>query len=79
MGDRRGAAAIVALDELNAPDLRLQGSGYRVCMRPSRSDFGNEPWFLNLVAEFETDLFPEQLLHRMQKVQRCGMGRKRER
>ena len=26
-------------------------------------------WFLNLVAEFETDLFPKQLLHRMQKIE----------
>jgi 2-amino-4-hydroxy-6-hydroxymethyldihydropteridine diphosphokinase len=33
-------------------------------------------WFLNMVAEFACDLFPKQLLHRMQSVERA-LGRKR--
>ncbi len=33
-------------------------------------------WFLNLVAEFQTELFPKQLLHRIGKVER-ELGRKR--
>ena len=33
-------------------------------------------WFLNLVAEFETELFPMQLLHRIGKFER-ELGRKR--
>jgi len=39
-------------------------------------DFKDQPWFLNLVAEVETALFPRQLLAKVQKVER-GLGRKR--
>ena len=35
-----------------------------------------QPWFLNLVAEAETGLFPLQLLHAIQRVER-RLGRKR--
>jgi 2-amino-4-hydroxy-6-hydroxymethyldihydropteridine diphosphokinase len=35
-----------------------------------------QPWFLNLVAEAETRLFPMQLLHVIQRVERT-LGRKR--
>jgi len=36
----------------------------------------DQPWFLNAVAEVETDLFPKQLLARVQKIER-ELGRKR--
>ncbi len=39
-------------------------------------DLRAQPWFLNLVAEAETRLFPLQLLHTIQRVER-RLGRKR--
>jgi 2-amino-4-hydroxy-6-hydroxymethyldihydropteridine diphosphokinase len=39
-------------------------------------DLPNQPWFLNLIAECLTDLFPVQLLGRLQKIER-ELGRKR--
>ena len=39
-------------------------------------DFKNQPWFLNLVAEVQTGLFPMQLLTRAQKIE-SKLGRKR--
>jgi 2-amino-4-hydroxy-6-hydroxymethyldihydropteridine diphosphokinase len=39
-------------------------------------DVQDQPWFLNQVIECETDLFPRQLLARLQKIERA-MGRKR--
>lgn len=38
--------------------------------------FRMQPWFLNLVAECETELFPRQLLGRIQSIER-GLGRRR--
>lgn len=37
-----------------------------------------QPWFLNLVVEAETELFPKQLLGRLQKVE-LDLGRRRTR
>jgi 2-amino-4-hydroxy-6-hydroxymethyldihydropteridine diphosphokinase len=39
-------------------------------------DVKSQPWFLNLVLEIETSLFPMQLLARTQKIER-QLGRKR--
>ncbi len=39
-------------------------------------DVPGQHWFLNLVAEAETDLFPLQLLHRTAKVE-AQLGRRR--
>jgi 2-amino-4-hydroxy-6-hydroxymethyldihydropteridine diphosphokinase len=39
-------------------------------------DFKNQPWFLNLVVEVRTALFPMQLLTRVRKIER-ELGRKR--
>ena len=39
-------------------------------------DFRDQPWFLNQVVEAETDLFPRQVLARVQKIER-EMGRRR--
>jgi 2-amino-4-hydroxy-6-hydroxymethyldihydropteridine diphosphokinase len=60
---------------------QLDGSDFK--LRRVSSLYETEPiglreqrWFLNLVAEFETELFPRQLLHRMQKIE-MSMGRRR--
>ena len=73
VGDRR-ATLERALEALNATDLRI--------LRPSPI-YETEPqglreqeWFLNLVAEAETSLFPRQLLQRIRRVERA-FGRKR--
>ncbi len=39
-------------------------------------DVTNQPWFLNCVAEVESDLMPLQLLRRMQRVEQ-RLGRRR--
>jgi len=39
-------------------------------------DVKTQPWFLNLVAEVETDLFPRQLLSRLKGFER-RLGRRR--
>jgi 2-amino-4-hydroxy-6-hydroxymethyldihydropteridine diphosphokinase len=39
-------------------------------------DVKNQPWFLNLVVEVQTALFPMQLLTRVRKIER-ELGRKR--
>src|SRR5512132_837327 len=36
----------------------------------------NQPWFLNVVVEAETELFPLQLLRRLQKIE-IRLGRRR--
>jgi 2-amino-4-hydroxy-6-hydroxymethyldihydropteridine diphosphokinase len=73
MGDREELLR-TALDQLNAPDLRLLRVSSFYETEPI--GFREQAWFLNLVAEFETELLPAQLLHRMQKVER-DMGRTR--
>jgi 2-amino-4-hydroxy-6-hydroxymethyldihydropteridine diphosphokinase len=63
-----------ALDLLQAPDLRIQRISpvYETEPREVR----NQPWFLNLVVEAQTDLFPKQLLARTSKIER-QLGRRR--
>jgi 2-amino-4-hydroxy-6-hydroxymethyldihydropteridine diphosphokinase len=63
-----------ALDQLNARDLKL----LRVSSLYETEPIGlrEQRWFLNLVAEFQTELFPKQLLHRIEKVEK-ELGRKR--
>ncbi|MCL6546060.1 MAG: 2-amino-4-hydroxy-6-hydroxymethyldihydropteridine diphosphokinase [Bryobacteraceae bacterium] len=39
-------------------------------------DVRDQPWFLNLVAEVETELFPRQMLARIQSIE-WKMGRRR--
>jgi 2-amino-4-hydroxy-6-hydroxymethyldihydropteridine diphosphokinase len=73
MGDREAQIAS-ALEALNTPDLRLLRKSSLYETEPI--GFKDQAWFLNMVAEFETDLFPKQLLHRMQKVE-LSMGRVR--
>jgi 2-amino-4-hydroxy-6-hydroxymethyldihydropteridine diphosphokinase len=63
-----------AREQIDAPDLRVlrASSIYETAPR----DVEDQPWFLNQVIECETDLFPRQLLARLQKIER-EMGRKR--
>ena len=63
-----------ALAKLNGPGLKLR----RVSSLYETEPIGlrEQRWFLNLVAEFETELFPKQLLQRIGKVER-ELGRKR--
>lgn len=73
MGDRE-ALLQAALADLNAPDLRLRRVSSLYETEPI--GFREQGWFLNLVAEFETELFPKQLLHRMQRIE-MRLGRRR--
>ena len=73
MGDSE-ALLRSALDELNRPDCRLLRVSSLYETEPI--GFREQAWFLNLAAEFETDLLPQQLLGRMQKIE-MAMGRTR--
>lgn len=63
-----------ALARLEAPDLRVR----RVSSTYETEPYGytEQRWFLNLVAEVETDLFPMQLLSRIGKIEHA-LGRVR--
>jgi len=63
-----------AVDRLHSPELRIirVSSVYETEPQGLR----NQRWFLNLVAEAETKLFPRQLLGRIVKIER-KMGRRR--
>jgi 2-amino-4-hydroxy-6-hydroxymethyldihydropteridine diphosphokinase len=63
-----------ALDALASPDLRILRVSPVYETEPQ--DLPGQDWFLNLVAEAETDLFPLQLLHRIAKVE-IQLGRRR--
>ncbi len=61
---------------------RLQASGAKLLRLSSFYEtepvgYEKQRWFLNCVGEFETGLFPLQLLHRTQKIE-IALGRKRE-
>ena len=73
VGDRAENLRL-ARERIDAPDLRVlrESSIYETAPR----DVENQPWFLNQVIECETDLFPRQLLGRLQRIER-EMGRKR--
>lgn len=73
LGDRAENLRL-AREQIEAPDLRVlrASSIYETSPR----DVEDQPWFLNQVIECETDLFPRQLLARLQKIERA-MGRKR--
>ena len=63
-----------ALDRLQTRDLRLR----RVSSLYETEPMGlrEQPWFLNQVAEFETELHPLQLLKRIRRVEKA-LGRRR--
>ena len=73
LGDREGYLNS-ALKALEQPDLRLtKRSSFYETEPIGMRDQG---WFLNMAAQFETELFPLQLLHRTQRIER-DLGRKR--
>jgi len=73
VGDReRNLQSGVA--QLGAPDLHVRHVSGIYETEPV--DFTGQRWFLNLVVEAETDLFPMQLLWRIGKIERA-LGRVR--
>ncbi len=74
IGDRK-AHLRKAVDELQSRDLRLR----RVSGIYETEPVGlrEQRWFLNQVAEFETELHPLQLLRRTRRVE-TRLGRKRD-
>ena len=73
LGDRRGALE-AAIARLEGPDFRIRRVSSIYETEPL--DLRDQPWFLNLVLEAETELFPKQLLARVRKVE-LELGRKR--
>jgi 2-amino-4-hydroxy-6-hydroxymethyldihydropteridine diphosphokinase len=73
LGDRV-AKLRAAIDRLAAPDLRILRVSKVYETEPV--DVADQPWFLNLVVEAETDLFPLQLLSRVGRIERA-LGRVR--
>ena len=63
-----------ALGKLQARDLRLRRESGLYETEPM--GLREQRWFLNQVAEFETELFPMQLLLRTQRIERI-LGRRR--
>ena len=73
LGDR-SANLKRALDLLEAPDLRISRASPVYETEPV--EYTRQGWFLNQVAEAQTELFPVQLLGRVGRVER-EMGRVR--
>lgn len=75
LGDREGnlRAAIALLGAAGVHVLRVS-SVYET----EPLEVRDQPWFLNLVVEAETELFPKQLLARIQKIE-LELGRARVR
>jgi 2-amino-4-hydroxy-6-hydroxymethyldihydropteridine diphosphokinase len=73
VGDREGQLrATLARLELAEVHVAKKSQVYET----EPQDVLDQPWFLNLAVEVETDLFPMQLLSRLQKIER-DLGRKR--
>lgn len=73
LGDRERALED-AIHQLHGSDLRVLRISSVFETEPL--DVPGQPWFLNLVVEAETELFPMQLLSRIQRVEQ-QLGRKR--
>jgi 2-amino-4-hydroxy-6-hydroxymethyldihydropteridine diphosphokinase len=73
MGDRE-VNLRRALDDLQSRDLRLRRASGLYETEPM--GLREQSWFLNQVAEFETELFPLQLLQRIHRIERA-LGRRR--
>lgn len=73
IGDRE-AMLRAALAEMPAAGVEVVRTSSWYETEPQ--DFRDQPWFLNLVAECRTELFPVQLLRRLQKIE-AALGRKR--
>jgi len=73
VGDRE-ANLRAAIERLGAPDLRVLRVSPVYETEPV--DYTEQRWFLNLVVEGETSLFPMQLLARVARIERA-LGRLR--
>jgi len=73
LGDRQ-AMLRAALEALESPGLNICRVSPVYETEPM--EVTGQGWFLNLVAEVETDLFPLQLLHRISKME-ARLGRRR--
>ena len=73
LGDRAAHIAR-ALDLLAARGIRIARTSSLWETEPQ--EFERQPWFLNMVAEAETGLFPRQLLHELLRIEK-EMGRRR--
>jgi 2-amino-4-hydroxy-6-hydroxymethyldihydropteridine diphosphokinase len=73
LGDRE-AMLQAAIDAMHARDLRIVRLSSVYETEPT--DVPNQRWFLNLVAEAQTGLFPKQLLARIAKIEQ-SLGRRR--
>jgi 2-amino-4-hydroxy-6-hydroxymethyldihydropteridine diphosphokinase len=73
MGDRHKALTD-ALCRLESRELNVRRTSSVYETEPV--DMRGQPWFLNLVVEVETSLFPMQLLKRTSKIE-LDLGRKR--
>ncbi|HZT28266.1 MAG TPA: 2-amino-4-hydroxy-6-hydroxymethyldihydropteridine diphosphokinase [Bryobacteraceae bacterium] len=71
---RREEMLQAAIDALHSPELRVRRISPVYETEPL--EMRNQRWFLNLVVEAETSLFPRQLLFRILKVE-ARLGRKR--
>ncbi|MFN7923947.1 MAG: 2-amino-4-hydroxy-6-hydroxymethyldihydropteridine diphosphokinase [Bryobacteraceae bacterium] len=71
----RGANIEAALEKLESPRLHITRISRWYETEPQ--DMRDQPWFLNIVAEAETTLFPRMLLRRMLDVER-KLGRRRD-
>ena len=63
-----------ALELIASPEVRVTRVSSTYETEPR--DLRHQPWFLNIVAEIETTLFPLQLLGRIQKTEK-ELGRQR--
>jgi 2-amino-4-hydroxy-6-hydroxymethyldihydropteridine diphosphokinase len=73
LGDRP-AMLQAAIDELHSQEVSVVRLSSVYETQPM--DVPNQPWFLNLVAEAHTQLFPLQLLTRIGKIEQ-RLGRRR--
>jgi 2-amino-4-hydroxy-6-hydroxymethyldihydropteridine diphosphokinase len=71
---RREANLRAALDRL--PSVAVRPTRVSPVYETEPVDYTNQPWFLNLVVEAETDLFPVQLLTRLERIEH-DLGRVR--
>jgi 2-amino-4-hydroxy-6-hydroxymethyldihydropteridine diphosphokinase len=73
LGDRE-ALLRAAIERLEDAEVQIQRRSAVYETEPQ--DLRDQPWFMNLVVQAETALFPMQLLARAQKIER-DLGRRR--
>jgi 2-amino-4-hydroxy-6-hydroxymethyldihydropteridine diphosphokinase len=73
LGDRAATLA-AAIQKLDSPEFRFMRASGLYETEPM--GLKEQPWFLNQVAEFQTTLFPRQLLQRTKKIEN-ELGRRR--